>query len=160
MSEGASGDERPQPVVQSQFREIQGRFSPDVQWIAYVSNESGRDEVYVRRFPDNGTKIQISANGAYQPRWRRDGKELFFLSGTREVMAVDINSSTARTLRAGSPQKLFTVNPVFLVTQRNTWDVAPDGQRFLINSALTPWSVVPIRVVLNWSAGTGKYNQR
>jgi hypothetical protein len=75
-------------------------------------------------------------------------------------MAVDINSSTARTLRAGSPQKLFTVNPVFLVTQRNTWDVAPDGQRFLINSALTPWSVVPIRVVLNWSAGTGKYNQR
>jgi len=149
-----TGDRKPQPVVQTPFSEIQGRFSSDGRWIAYVSNESGVDQVYVQSFPPSGTKYQISTTGGYQPRWRRDGKELFFISDAREVMAVEVSTSKNGVFQAGLPRKLFQANPVAVLTPRNSWDVTPDGQRFLINSVSSTTAALftSITVVINWMA--------
>ena len=126
-------------------------------WIAYVSDESGTNEVYVQSFPSSGSKWQISAGGGFQPRWRRDGKELFFMAGPqsgnipRDVMAVLVDTSSTGVFKAGAPQKLFTVTPVGTSILRNSWDVTPDGQRFLVNSPQTQaGGVPPVTVVLNW----------
>jgi eukaryotic-like serine/threonine-protein kinase len=145
-----NGDRKPQVVLNSPFREMQGHFSPDSQWIAYVSNESGGDQVYVQRFPPSGGKWQVSTAGGYQPRWRRDGKELLFLSVARDVMAAPVSVSPDGTFNAGVPQKLFTANPAVLSAERNTWDVTPDGQRFLVNS-VEAQGVRPITIVVNWA---------
>lgn len=149
-----TGDKKPQPVARSPFREVQGRLSPDVRWVAYVSNESGLDEVYVQGFPTANNRIQISTKGGFMPRWRRDGKELFFVSPERDVMAVDMTVSGDGILKAGVPHKLFTANPIGLIGRRNTWEVTPDGQRFLIHTnQQETTSVVPLTVVVNWLAG-------
>ncbi len=148
------GEKKPQAVVRSQFSDIQGRFSYDSQWIAYVSDESGRPEIYVQGFPTAGAKFQISTSGGYQPRWRKDGKELFFISPSRDVMAVDITVSSDGALKAGVPHKLFTINPINLTTHRNSWDVTPDGQQFVVNSFQQATNaVLPITVVVNWQRG-------
>lgn len=148
-----TGEKKPEPVVRSPFTDFQGRFSPDGRWIAYVSNESGREQVYVTGFPSATRRIQISTAGGYQPRWRRDGKELFFFvfDAARGAMAVDITVSSDGTLKAGIPHALFAVNPVSNIVNRNAWEVTPDGQRFLIHTAQTQTtSVSPITVVVNW----------
>jgi Tol biopolymer transport system component len=147
-----TGDKNPQPVMRSPFTDFQGRFSPDGKWIAYVSNESGRHEVYAQSFPEAKTRVQISTSGGYQPHWRRDGKELFFLGGTFDVTAVDISTSNDGALRAGIPHKLFSGPPVPLVTRRNSWEVTPDGQRFLFVTGQQQTEVVPLTVVVNWLA--------
>ena len=95
------GDRKPQPYLQTQFRENQGQFSPDGHWVAYTSDESGRLEVYVQPFPAAGGKWQISTNGGENPKWRRDGKELFYLGLDRRLMAVEVK--TAPTFEAGLP---------------------------------------------------------
>ena len=84
------GDRTPYPFLSSPARETQGQFSPSGTWIAYTSDESGSPEVYVRRFPDTGTKWRISTHGGAQGRWRHDGKELFYLALDGRLMAVDI----------------------------------------------------------------------
>ncbi|MBI2833800.1 MAG: serine/threonine-protein kinase, partial [Acidobacteria bacterium] len=86
------GDRKPYPFLKTEFDESQARFSPDGRWMAYVSNESGRLEVYVRPFPGPGTKWQISPNGGSQPQWRRDGKELFYIAADHRLMAVAVKS--------------------------------------------------------------------
>ena len=141
-----SGEKKPEPVVRSQFNEISGRFSPDGRWIAYVSDESGRQEVYIQGFPKAASRVQISTNGGNRPRWRRDGKELFFSALTPEMMAVDIGVSGDGGAHVGLPHKLFAVRPI------GNWDVMPDGQRFLINTNTQPTSNPdpPIRVIVNW----------
>jgi Tol biopolymer transport system component len=149
-----AGDRKPQPVVNSPFVESQGRFSPDGRWIAYVSNESGEPEVYIQGLAPLRGKWQISTAESYQPRWRRDGKELFFLrgaAGLAQVMATPLDSSGS-AIRAGVPQLLFRAAPESVGTRR-TWDVTQDGQRFLINS--NPEAVAPpVSVVVNWTALT------
>ena len=118
-----------------------------------MSDESGTNQVHVQSFPPSGSKWQISTRGGAQPRWRRDGKELFFLGGvgvgSADVMAVDVDTSNSGVFRAGVPQKLFTVVPQSLTTARNSWDVTPDGQRFLVVSPETT-AVPPVTVVVNW----------
>jgi Tol biopolymer transport system component len=149
-----TGDKKPEPVIRSAFVDFQGRFSPDGHWIAYVSNESGQPQVYLQGFPTAGSKTQISTSGGFQPRWRGDGKELLFISPAREAMAVDVSVSNGGALKIGVPQKLFSINPINLTTYRNTWEVTPDGQRFLINSGqqqATP--SIPITFVVNWRSG-------
>jgi serine/threonine protein kinase len=146
-----TGGRKPQRVVQTPFLDIHGRFSHNGRWIAYASDESGRAEVYVQSFPVTGSKWKVSTAGGAQPRWRHDGKELFFLSLAGEAMAVDISTRKADVLEAGTPRKLFQANPVAVVQGRNSWDVTPDGQRFLINSG---GAAPPITVVVNWLAGT------
>jgi len=152
-----TGDRKPQSVLRTAFREIQGRFSPDGRWIAYVSDESGTNQVYVQSFPPSGNKWQISTGGGSQPRWRRDGKELFFVAGReaggpvqRDVMAVAVDTSSNGVFKTGVPQKLFTVDTGTGTALGNSWDVTPDGQRFLVGSPSTRTAVPPITVVVNW----------
>jgi Tol biopolymer transport system component len=136
---------------------MQGRFSPDGRWMAYASDESGTNQVYVQSFPPSGNKWQISTGGGFQPRWRRDGKELFFVAGQdlggpvpHDVMAVAVDTSSDGVFKAGVSQKLFTVVTGAGTANGNTWDVTPDGQRFLVSSPSTRTAVPPITVVVNW----------
>ncbi|HXM51436.1 MAG TPA: protein kinase [Pyrinomonadaceae bacterium] len=146
------GDRKPFPFLQTQFNESHARFSPDVKWIAYVSDESGRAEVYVQSFPASGGKWQISAGGGDQPQWRRDGKELFYLSPDRKIMAVQVK--TGATFETGVPTPLFQtgVNPTTSTNARNNYVVAADGQRFLVNNIVPESASKPITVILNWTA--------
>jgi len=144
----------PAPFANTRFNEGQGQFSPNTHWIAYVSDESGRSEVYVQAFPvpaGGGSKLQISRDGGRQPRWRRDGKELFYLSLDGALIAVDVHGESA--LQAGGPHALFKVPGAQEQSDFSAsfpWDVTPDGKRFLISKAKT--SSEPLTVVLNWTA--------
>jgi serine/threonine-protein kinase len=135
------GDHKPKLLLRTHFWEGDPQFSPDGRWLAYISDQSGRHEVYVVPFPGAGERIQISTEGGREPVWRHDGRELFYRSGDK-VMAVPIQ--TKPTFRAGRPQVLFRGD------YDPGYDVAPDGQRFLMIK--TPPESAPrqINVVLNW----------
>ena len=153
-----SGDNRqPWPYV-SEFHESQGRFSPDGRFVAFASDATGRLEVYVRPFPTASEgNWKISQGGGAQPQWRRDGKELFFISADSKLMVVD--TSTAPTFVPGIPRPLFAV-PILgggATFNNNRYGVSPDGQSFLINSVLAGANApAPITVVLHWAAGIEK----
>jgi len=138
---------RPTAFLRTEFAEGLGRLSPDRRWMAYVSNESGTNDVYVRPFPASSGKWKISTAGGTEPRWRRDGKELFYLAGGR-LMSVAVQ--TRSTFRASLPKFLFESR----VSQKGEWsyDVTPDGQRFVINVAVGDSAPAPINVILNWTA--------
>ncbi len=149
-----SGERKKVPFLNTQFVESQGRFSPDGRWIAYVSDESGQPEVYVQSFPATpvGGKWQISTEGASQPRWRQDGKELYYIAADRKLMAVDVKAGT--TFEAGVSKALFEMRIPVVVSSasfRNDYAVAADGQKFLVLTAVEDTSSQPITVVLNWT---------
>lgn len=161
---GAASSSQPVPLLRTEAYEDFGSFSPDGRWIAYTSSESGRPEVYVRPFTPQGPvpsstgdsaamgKWQVSKDGAtlMQPRWRADGKELFFM-GRQTIMAVDV--SLAPVFRSGNPQPLFR----FPLGVGIRWDVTSDGKRFLAAVPADPaGDSEPITVVLNWPAGLKK----
>jgi eukaryotic-like serine/threonine-protein kinase len=146
-----AGDRKPFPVVRTRFEERDGQFSPDGKWIAYQSNESGRFEIYVQPFPGPGARSLISNNGGAQVRWRRDGKELFYVALNGRLVAVPFSAAAnGQAAETGSPIPLFSahVGAVQDVSLQE-YIVSPDGQRFLIDTALeeTP---SPITVILNW----------
>ena len=145
-------DGKSQGLLETPAEEIQGQFSPDVRWIAYTSNESGSPEVYVRAFPDAGARWQVSVRGGAQPRWRRDGKELFYLALDGRLMAVSVNT-TAAGIETGPPRPLFDtgIRGGFL-DRRNQYVVTKDGQRFLVNLSAEDEKPAPITVVMNWDA--------
>ena len=150
------GDRKPIPFLTTPADETFGQFSPDGKWIAYSSDESGRREVYVQGFaPDHVPasavgKWLISAAGGDKPRWRRDGKELFYLALDGKMMAVPVKSGA--TFEPGAPVPLFETHSAGFFP----YDVSPDG-RFLINTPLeSDVSSTPITVVLNWQAGLKK----
>ena len=152
------GDRKPTPFLQTQFNESYGVFSPDGRWVAYVSDESGRSEVYVQAFPPSGGKWQISNGGGILPLWRRDGKEMFFVVPfVGRLMAVEVK--TASQFEAGVPKLLFQ-KPLALThgtTGSGThYGVSADGQRFLLNLPIQEAAPSPITVVLNWTAGLKK----
>ena len=131
------GDKKPIPLLQSQSVEAFPQVSPDSKWLAYQSTETGRAEIYVRPFPDGPGKWQVSTDGGIWPRWRGDGKELFFAQ-VPNVMAAEIRV-TGPSLQAGVPQTLFALgsdpglsinHPIY-----NRYAVTADGQRFLIPQA-------------------------
>src|SRR5688572_1070762 len=142
------GDMKPYVVLQTQFNETHGRVSPDNRWLAYVSNESGRNEVYVQSFPPSGGKWQVSTTGGAQPHWRADGKELFYMTPDRKLMAVDVNSQ--QSFGVSAPNLLFQTT-VARYEAPNRYAVSRDGQRFLINSAVEEVRHT-MTVVLNWTA--------
>jgi Tol biopolymer transport system component len=148
-----TGDKKPVPFVNTQFREAFGQFSPDGRWVAYSSNESGRTEVYVAPFPGPGGKWQISTAGGDNPRWRRDGTELFFVSLDSKLMAAAVNGRGS-DFQVGAVKPLFQTRAV--VGLRYPYGVSLDGQRFLINTQPEQTSSAPITVVLNWTAGLRK----
>jgi Tol biopolymer transport system component len=142
------GDRTPIPVVQTEFAEDSGAFSPDSRWIAYQSAESGQDQVYVQPFPATGGKYQVSKGGGTKPLWRADGRELFFQSLDSTMMAATID--TTHRFEAGIPKPLFQTGAA---TSRPNVAVTKDGQRFLVNTGLQRSSTVPLTVVVNWQAG-------
>jgi len=146
-------DERkPIPFLRSDFNESQPQFSPDGRWMAYVSDESGSQQVYVRSFLAAAGQRQISTDGGTQPRWRRDGKELFYLAPDRKLMAVIVKSGA--TFEADLPRPLFQTE-LNVNALRQSYAVSADGQRFLLNapSELRQSSII---VVVNWTAALKK----
>ena len=131
------------------YSQTQGQFSPNGQWIAYSSNESGSRQVIVNSYPPGAGKLTISSKGGSQPRWRGDGGELFYVSGGK-LMAVPIRSNGAR-LEAGAPQELFDL-PASDTAVSYRYDVAANGQRFLVLADPAGSRQEPITVVVNWAA--------
>jgi len=145
-----NGKGKPFRVVNDEAIVTEGQFSPDGHWIAYTSNESGRPEVYIQSFPQSGGQWQISTGGGAQPRWRKDGKELFYVGVDRKMMAIDL--ALGSTVEPGTAKPLFQTQ-VQRFEAPNRYAVSGDGQRFLINSPVEEVSQTPITVVLNWTAG-------
>lgn len=143
------GDRRPALLVDTGNVDGQGQLSPDGQWLAYKSRQSGRDEVYVKHFLGKEPAWQISTNGGNSPRWRRDGKELFYLQNDRSLMAVTVDDSGS-DLKVRPPQRLFDVHARIC----GCFNFVPsvDGQRFLINAFPNTGESQPLVVVLNWAA--------
>ena len=126
----AGGQPQTEPLLQDPFGKDNGEISPDGRWLAYQSNESGQPQIYVRPFPNVDTGLwPISVNGGTRPVWARSGRELFYLDGARAVTSVPVQ--TAPNFTAGTPAKLFD-GPYFTAFANRTYDVTPDGQRFLM----------------------------
>jgi Tol biopolymer transport system component len=144
-----NGEKRPFPVVQTDFDEGNGQFSPDSKWIAYQSNETGRFEIYAQPFPGPGSKLRISTTGGAQAHWGRDSKELFYIALDGRLMAVPIRVSDAQSLDVGVAVPLFATH-VGGAIQSSTqqYAVSPDG-RFLMNT-VSEEAAAPITVILNW----------
>lgn len=146
-------DAKPSPLMQTTFNETNGRFSPDGKWVAYESNESGPGQIYVQGFPTGG-KTQVSTGGGFQPRWRGDGKELFYIGPDKKLMAVDIKAD-ASEIQVGTPRPLFDLR-ISTLPGSPYYDVTRDGQRFLISVISEETTPTPMTVVMNWSAGLQK----
>jgi eukaryotic-like serine/threonine-protein kinase len=151
---GDASPGKPIPFLVTEFREAGAQFSPDGHWIAYVSNASGRPEVYVRPFPPRPDSGQwpVSTSGGAQPRWNRNGKELLYFSSAK-LMSVEVK--TTPSFQAGEPKALFEV-PIFTagdVMTEIAWDISRDGKRFLITTHSGETGAAPITIVLNWAAG-------
>jgi Tol biopolymer transport system component len=144
-----TGIPQSRPFSQTRFNETAGRLSPDGRFLAYCSNESGAWEVYIRSFPDGRSKIQVSTKGGSQPRWNRNGKELFYVEGDTLIA---ISVATSPVLSARRSKRLFQHSHLRHLATFARYDVSPDGQRFLL---FEPSGVEPsqdIRVVQNWFA--------
>jgi eukaryotic-like serine/threonine-protein kinase len=145
-------------LLDAPFVETFGQLSPDGKWLAYISTETGTGEVYVQPFPRSAGRVKVSTNGGSVPRWRQDGRELFYLSQqtSGKVMAVDVKS-TGTTFEAGAPKELFDSAIVDLPHNGPSYPyaVSPDGQRFLIAQAPVSGvqATAPAVVVINWTAG-------
>lgn len=140
-------DRKPAVVVNTPFLEQNGQFSPDGRWVAYDTNESGRPEIVVQPFPEPSGKWQLSTGGGTQPRWRADGKELYFIAPDGTLMAVTVAASGS-TFEAGKPVALFPTN-VGLIPKAQ-YAVSRDG-RFLMNQTIEASTAVPITLILNWN---------
>ncbi|HEY2468650.1 MAG TPA: protein kinase [Terracidiphilus sp.] len=147
------GQPDPHPLVLAQTKatEDQGQFSPDGHWVAYTSNESGQSEIYVIPFPPapNGRRWMVSRGGGVMPRWRRDGKELFYISPEWKMMAVD--TSMRSSFQSGTPHALFDTEMLDtgIRTGPMTWDISADGNRFLIISD-SARATSSMNLILNW----------
>lgn len=137
------------------FNETQPRFAPNMRFLAYVSDETGTSEVYVRPYPSGNTAWRVSLAGGSQPEWRRDGRELFFLAADGKLMAVPVSTDTE--FHAGAPQSLFDVDvPEFTQPYENSYAVTADGQQFLINSVVDQPNRPAMTIILNWTAALKK----
>ena len=148
------GDRKPIAIAVSPFSETTPMFSPDARHIAYVSNESGRDEIYVQTFPEPGGKWQVSNGGGSDPSWRGDGSELYYRSPDQKLMAVETRAA-GNDFQAGVPQPLFAIR-IRPGNPRNKYAPSPDGQRFMIAAPLGRDAMSPTTIVLNWPVGLGK----
>ena len=141
-------EQKASSFLATDFNEGEPVFSPDGKWIAYVSNESGKFEIYVRTFPDTGGKWQISTAGGEDPLWSRDGTEIFYDSGPK-LMTVPVKTSPV--FEAGTPQLLFEAR--FRTDNGVQYDVSADGKKFLVDQDITESALAPITLVQNWLAG-------
>ncbi len=155
------GDRKPVPYLQDPSNEVLGSFSPNGRWMAYVSDESGPPQVYVQTIPAGSGKWQVSTAGGSQPRWRRDGRELYYVAPDRKLMAVPVKRGAAASgsFEAGAPQPLFG-GMVFngLLSQAFFYQPSADGERFMVTvlSGGDEAAAPPITVVVNWLTGLKK----
>jgi hypothetical protein len=145
------------PLLQSEFNEVEGTLSPDGKWLAYTSDETGEEQVYVQPVPDTlrpgtpagsrGGKKRVSADGGSQPRWRGDGKELFYVDGERKLVAVDV-----------APGTQFEIGPATLLLRVavNHYDVMADGTRFLVITVAETEGPLPLNLLLNWTEAVSR----
>jgi len=153
-----SGDRKPQVVFRSPFQKDQVRLSPDGRWVAYTSFESGQPEVYLAAFPSFTDRRQVSAGGGLMPRWRKDGRELYYVSTDRRAMAVEVKAGP--TLETGTVKQLFQLPGGLVISATNyLWTVTGDGQKFLVREtagAANAGAIEPINVVINWPAALAR----
>jgi dipeptidyl aminopeptidase/acylaminoacyl peptidase len=141
------GDHKARPLIESAFNKAEAQVSPDGRWLAYASNESGRQEVYVQPFPSLGGKWQVSTTGGAEPRWSRDGRQLVYSNGNK-MMSVEVETKSG--FAAGSPRLLFD-QPYAHGGPGSYYDMAPDGQHFvMLKVDETKSTQFELRVVLNW----------
>jgi len=143
---------KPSILVRTPFDEVDPVISPDGRWLAYLSDETGRYEVYVREAGEGSHQWQVSVDGGLQPRWRGDGRELFFAEPDGDVVAVAVAVEAGSSFRAGPPETLFTLPEPPLATTPLFEDVTPDGQRFLLNLPVESRTSVSFHAVLDWPA--------
>src|SRR5262249_30306897 len=135
------GERKPFRLIEGRFDKSDGRFSPDAHWVAYQSNESSKDEIYLQAFPAQGNKWQISVKGGAHPVWGRGGKEIYYVAPDDRLMAVPLSlNPNGASVDVGSPSALFSL--------RGDFDALPDGERFLVANPVGETSIPPINVVL------------
>jgi hypothetical protein len=137
------------PLVRTAFDESAGAISPDGRWLAYSSDDAGRSEVFIQPL-QGGRRVQVSTVGGRHPRWRGDGRELFYLAPDGGLMALSV--SVAPALALGTPALLFRVALASQQWGGNQYDVTRDGQRFIINVDETGGETAPIAVILDWAS--------
>src|ERR1022692_5114632 len=147
----AAGGE-PTRFLTSKGSETNGQISPDGKWVAYSSDESGNWEIYVTSFPAAAGKWQVSRGGGTEPRWRGDGKEVFYIAPSGMLTAVPVNSDSV--FATGTPVPLFQIYGRAPISSTDvfTYDVVKDGKRFLVNRYVKPEHVPPLTILLNASA--------
>jgi hypothetical protein len=146
---------KPFPFIATQAIEVQGQISPDGRWMAYASDESGRLEVYVTRFPDKRGHWQISSTGGTQPTWRGDSKEIYYLGPDQALMSVAVQAGDS--FESGAPTALFHAGfPMLVPAYWANYAPSADGNRFLVSELVTETASTPINVVLNWTAALKK----
>ena len=146
------GEHVAKPLVQAKWTVRNAQFSPDSRWVAYASNETGSMEIYVSPLPGLNGKWLVSAGGGQEPRWRQDGKELFYLSADGKMMAVPVTAGAS--FEAGSPVTLFQTHRRQAVSAQDvfSYDVTGDGQKFLILTKMEEGSPAPLSAILNWAS--------
>jgi serine/threonine protein kinase len=156
-----SGDKKePIAFLKSAFEERNGQFSPDSKWIAYQSNSTGRAEISIKPFPGPGEEFTISKDGGAQPRWNKNGKEIFYISLDGKMMPTSVKlSPDGRSAEVGTPVALFPVriagSPVSNIDKQQ-YAVSSDGQRFLVNLAADEGAASPINLIYNWKPQSAK----
>ncbi len=144
-----TGEKKPIALVKTRFSEHGAVVSPDGRYLAYRSNDSGQNEVYVQEFPEAKSKFQVSTNGGVDPFWRGDGREIFYRTRDRKIVAVPVLSGP--TFQTGTPQPLFQAT-FAAVNARGLYRPTADGQRFLVVSPIGREALPPATIVMNWSA--------
>jgi eukaryotic-like serine/threonine-protein kinase len=145
------GDRKPVLVLHGHGAWGDGKFSPDGKWIAYQSDESGQDEIYVQGYPSSGGKWQVSSRGGSRPKWSRDGTELFFIPqfNSHTILAARMRT-TGTSIQSDTPSELVATRPFPGID--SPYDVTPDGQRFLVLEPPESERSPPLTVVENWQA--------
>ena len=140
----SASDKTPRPIVATNANEFTPKLSPDGRLLAYTSDESGRDEVYVRPFPSGTGRWQISSEGGFGPLWRRDGRELFYIDNDSILIAVPVLEDSA--FATGPHKELFSTHGLYGDGYATPYDITPDGERFLMIKQLDAEMVM----VVNW----------
>jgi eukaryotic-like serine/threonine-protein kinase len=147
-----TGEHKPFVFLQTEYQEGDAQFSPDGHWVAYRSNESGRDEIYVTPFPGPAGRWQVSTGGGTRPKWQRKGKEILYLGDDDKIMSAEIRVKGA-SIEVGAVKPLFQTRPH---RPGSIFDTTGDGQRFLVNTAVVEQSASPVTLVVNWPAALKK----
>jgi eukaryotic-like serine/threonine-protein kinase len=144
-------DRKAVPFLRGGFDLFGGRISPDGRWLAFVSDEAGRPEVFVASLPRAEGKWRVSSTGGSQPVWRRDSKGLFYLGADNKLMAVSLSFTTEAAVTVGSPEALFDSSLRTSASDIGLYDVTPAGEKFLVNSAAVDRSSSSLTVLVNWN---------